>query len=116
MLQVGCAAGFLIPPLLVPNSDDLAEVGHDLSIMFYIWAGVTTSLFLLIILGKDIQFSCSCQQSRKFQLLIKTKCCKIKTFHAFKLSTVVFIVLINVKMLAVVEVVTFKSRKNFMLS
>lgn len=53
LFQVGCAAGFLIPPLLVPNSDDLNEVGHDLSIMFYIWAGFTTSLFILIILGKD---------------------------------------------------------------
>lgn len=47
--QVGCAAGFLIPPLLVPYSENLDEIGRDLGIMFYIGAGVTTALFLTII-------------------------------------------------------------------
>ncbi|XP_045196562.2 feline leukemia virus subgroup C receptor-related protein 2-like isoform X2 [Mercenaria mercenaria] len=47
--QVGCAAGFLIPPLLVPNSESLSEIGRDLGIMFYIWAGVTTALFIIIV-------------------------------------------------------------------
>jgi FLVCR family feline leukemia virus subgroup C receptor-related protein len=52
LLQVGCAAGFLIPPLLVPYSENLDEIGRDLGIMFYIGAGVTTALFLTIIVGK----------------------------------------------------------------
>ncbi|XP_052241720.1 feline leukemia virus subgroup C receptor-related protein 2-like isoform X3 [Dreissena polymorpha] len=47
--QVGCAAGFLIPPLLVPNSDDRDVIGSDLGKMFYIWAGLTTALFIAII-------------------------------------------------------------------
>ncbi|KAL4232469.1 Feline leukemia virus subgroup C receptor-related protein 2 [Mactra antiquata] len=48
--QVGCAAGFLIPPLLVPNSEDLNDIGRDLGRMFYIGAGVTTALFIIIII------------------------------------------------------------------
>lgn len=52
MLKVGCAAGFLIPPLLVANSEDLDDIGRDLSTMFYIGAGVTTGLLLLIIVGR----------------------------------------------------------------
>lgn len=49
--QVGCAAGFLIPPLLVPNSESLSEIGRNLGIMFYIWAGFTTALFIIIIIA-----------------------------------------------------------------
>ena len=54
--------------------------------------------------------SCSTQLSPKFQLLIKTKmlqntkCCKIQIFLAFKLSDVVFIMLINVKMSTIVDI------------
>ncbi|KAH3738409.1 feline leukemia virus subgroup C receptor-related protein 2-like [Dreissena polymorpha] len=47
--QVGCAAGFLLPPLLVPNSDDRDVIENDLGKMFYIWAGLTTALFSSII-------------------------------------------------------------------
>ena len=56
------------------------------------------------------------QLSIQFQLLhvIKTlKCCKIKTCHAFKLSEVVFIILINVKMPTIVGILTFISMINF---
>ena len=52
----------------------------------------------------------------KFQLLIKTKMLKIKTFLAFKLSDVLFIMLINVKMSTIVGILTFMSMINFMLS
>ena len=55
-------------------------------------------------------FSCSTQ------LLIKTKMSQIKIFLAFKLSDVVFILLINVKMPAIVGISTFISRINFALS
>jgi hypothetical protein len=48
---VGCAVGFLLPPVLVPNSDSLDQVGHDLSIMFYGGAAVTTTLLILVVVG-----------------------------------------------------------------
>ena len=52
-------------------------------------------------------FSCSIQLSTKFQLLIKTKILKNKKkFHAFSLSNVVFIMLINVKMPKIVGILT----------
>ena len=53
-------------------------------------------------------FSCSTQLSMKFQL-IKTEMSKIKIFLAFKLSDVVFIMLI-------VGILTFMSMINFMSS
>ncbi|XP_064617494.1 heme transporter FLVCR2-like isoform X2 [Liolophura sinensis] len=48
--QVGVAVGFLIPPEIVPNSEDLGKVGRDLRIMMYSTAGVTTALFILVLL------------------------------------------------------------------
>ena len=61
-------------------------------------------------------FSCSIQLCMKFHLPLKTKKLKIKTFLAFKLSNVVFIMLINVKMPTFVGILTFMSIINFMLS
>ena len=61
-------------------------------------------------------FPCSSQLSTKFQLLIKTKYRQIKKCLALSLSDVVFIVLINVKMPAIVGILTFMSRINFVLS
>ena len=49
---------------------------------------------------------CSTQLSTKFQRFIKTKIQKNKTFLAFKLSNVVFIMLINVKMPTIVGILT----------
>lgn len=46
--QLGCAIGFLIPPEVVPNHEDLDVVGYRLSLMFYGTAGVTTLLFILV--------------------------------------------------------------------
>ena len=44
-------------------------------------------------------FSCSTQMSMEFQLLIKElKCWKMNNLLVFKLSDVVFIMLLNVKM------------------
>ncbi|XP_050806187.1 feline leukemia virus subgroup C receptor-related protein 1 [Gopherus flavomarginatus] len=46
--QLGTAIGFLLPPVLVPNTvDDTDLMGHNISIMFYGTAAVSTLLFLL---------------------------------------------------------------------
>ncbi|XP_015283082.1 PREDICTED: feline leukemia virus subgroup C receptor-related protein 1 [Gekko japonicus] len=46
--QLGTAIGFLLPPVLVPNTeDDLDLMGRNISIMFYGTAAVSTLLFLL---------------------------------------------------------------------
>ena len=52
----------------------------------------------------------------KFKLLIKSKMLKLKVSLLFKLSDVVFIMLINVKMSTTVDILTFMSIINFMLS
>ncbi|XP_063351971.1 heme transporter FLVCR2 isoform X3 [Pelmatolapia mariae] len=48
--QLGIAIGFLVPPILVPNVDDMEELAHHIRIMFYITAGVATLLFVLVVL------------------------------------------------------------------
>ncbi|XP_049597414.2 heme transporter FLVCR2 isoform X2 [Syngnathus scovelli] len=48
--QMGIAIGFLIPPILVPNVDDVEELAHHIKIMFYISAGVATIIFILVII------------------------------------------------------------------
>lgn len=53
-LQLGVALGFLLPPVLVANHDDLALVGRDLQLMFYIVAGLTTLLVVLVVFCKYI--------------------------------------------------------------
>lgn len=47
--QFGTAIGFLLPPVLVPRSDDLELTGHNISIMFYGTAAVFTLLFILTV-------------------------------------------------------------------
>ena len=49
MLQLGCAIGFWIPPIIVPSSNNLDEIGYYLGLMLYGTAGVTTVLFLLVL-------------------------------------------------------------------
>ena len=66
--------------------------------------------------GIKLFFSCSTQQSTKFQLLIKNKILTNKKFLALSLSDVVFIMLINVKMPSIVRILKFMSRINFLLS
>ncbi|XP_077443523.1 choline/ethanolamine transporter flvcr2b isoform X2 [Stigmatopora argus] len=48
--QLGIAIGFLVPPILVPNVDDMDELAHHISVMFYITAGVATFLFVLVVI------------------------------------------------------------------
>ncbi|XP_051252090.1 feline leukemia virus subgroup C receptor-related protein 2 isoform X2 [Dicentrarchus labrax] len=48
--QMGIAIGFLIPPILVPNVDDMNELAHHIRIMFYISAGVATLIFILVVI------------------------------------------------------------------
>ena len=55
-------------------------------------------------------FPCSTQLRMKFQLLIKGKTVKNNYILAFKLSDVVFILLMNVKMPTIVGILTFMSR------
>ncbi|KAM4712849.1 choline/ethanolamine transporter flvcr2b isoform 1-T1 [Anableps anableps] len=47
--QLGCAIGFFLPPILVPNVDDMDELANHIKTMFYITAGVATFLFILVI-------------------------------------------------------------------
>ncbi|XP_038582466.1 feline leukemia virus subgroup C receptor-related protein 1 [Micropterus salmoides] len=53
--QLGVAIGFLLPPVLVPNTpEDVKLTGHNISIMFYGTAAVSTCLFILtVIVIKD---------------------------------------------------------------
>ncbi|XP_012267338.2 uncharacterized MFS-type transporter C09D4.1 isoform X2 [Athalia rosae] len=48
--QLGVAVGFLFPPMLVQNSDDLAVIGKGLQLMFYIVAAITSVILVLIVL------------------------------------------------------------------
>ncbi|XP_071135379.1 choline/ethanolamine transporter flvcr2a-like isoform X2 [Mytilus edulis] len=47
--QIGAAVGFLLPPLLVKYSPDIDLVSSRLYTLFYIGAGVTTLLFLMVL-------------------------------------------------------------------
>uniref|UniRef100_A0A182MFC6 Uncharacterized protein n=1 Tax=Anopheles culicifacies TaxID=139723 RepID=A0A182MFC6_9DIPT len=49
MDPLGIAVGFLVPPMLVENHDDISLIGDDLRLMFYIVAGVTTVLVVLVL-------------------------------------------------------------------
>ncbi|XP_013999984.2 choline/ethanolamine transporter FLVCR1 [Salmo salar] len=53
--QLGTAIGFLLPPVLVPNTvEDIKLMGHNISVMFYWTAAVSTALFILtVIVMKD---------------------------------------------------------------
>uniref|UniRef100_A0A3P8T9S4 Choline/ethanolamine transporter FLVCR1 n=1 Tax=Amphiprion percula TaxID=161767 RepID=A0A3P8T9S4_AMPPE len=53
--QLGTAIGFLLPPVLVPNTpNDVQLTGHNISVMFYGTAAVSTALFVLtVIVIKD---------------------------------------------------------------
>ncbi|XP_031621871.1 feline leukemia virus subgroup C receptor-related protein 2 [Contarinia nasturtii] len=48
--QLGVALGFLLPPLIVQNHDDLELIGKDFQLMFYMIAGFTTLLVTLVVL------------------------------------------------------------------
>ncbi|XP_059058357.1 uncharacterized MFS-type transporter C09D4.1 [Achroia grisella] len=48
--QLGVAVGFFLPPMLVRSQGTIEEIGADLQLMFYIVAGFTSVLFVLILL------------------------------------------------------------------
>ncbi|XP_076762757.1 choline/ethanolamine transporter flvcr2a isoform X2 [Xylocopa sonorina] len=48
--QLGIAIGFLFPPMLVQNSEDISVIGRGLQVMFYIVAAFTTIILILILL------------------------------------------------------------------
>ncbi|KAK1795776.1 hypothetical protein P4O66_008839 [Electrophorus voltai] len=49
--QLGVAVGFLLPPVLVPNTPkDKVLMGHNIGIMFYGTAAVSTLLFILTVI------------------------------------------------------------------
>ena len=50
LLQLGCALGFLIPPEIVGNIDDVEFIRYRLMFMFYGGAVLTTALFILVVL------------------------------------------------------------------
>lgn len=51
--QLGVAAGFIIPPLLIENNcTHLSEITHELTILTYPVAVINTVLFIVLILGK----------------------------------------------------------------
>jgi len=50
VVQVGIALGFLIPPAVVKNHDELDDIGHDLNVLCYGYAiGPTVVLVLLLV-------------------------------------------------------------------
>lgn len=55
--QLGTAIGFLLPPVLVPNTpDDLELMAHNMRVMFYATAAVSTALFFLAATGTSLGF------------------------------------------------------------
>ncbi|PSN51560.1 Feline leukemia virus subgroup C receptor-related protein 2 [Blattella germanica] len=48
--EMGIALGFYVPTLLVSNSEDIDAIGNDLSTLFYISAGVSTSVFIIALI------------------------------------------------------------------
>ncbi|XP_010767497.1 choline/ethanolamine transporter flvcr2a [Notothenia coriiceps] len=48
--QMGIAIGFLLPPILVPNVDDVDELAYYIRIMFYTSAGLATVIFILVVI------------------------------------------------------------------
>lgn len=50
--QLGIAVGFLLPAKLVKNHDELPLIRQDLLFMFYLIAGLTTTLLITIFICK----------------------------------------------------------------
>ncbi|XP_067312358.1 heme transporter FLVCR2 [Pseudorasbora parva] len=47
--QLGIAIGFLIPPILVPNVDEVSELAQHIRVMFYITAAVASLILVLVV-------------------------------------------------------------------
>jgi len=50
--QLGVALGFLVPPMMVEfNNGDIDAIGADLNRLFYILAGVSTAITIVVLIG-----------------------------------------------------------------
>jgi len=58
IFQLGAALGFLIPPMIVHDSDSLEDIGNDLWKMFVCFAIMNTAVFFLVLWCK---YSMTCQ-------------------------------------------------------
>ena len=77
VLQIGCALGFVIPPEIVTNNDDITVIGSQLSIMLYAGAAVMTVLFILVLI-------CT---SHSLLLLFFVAACVFKSYYIVMLSS-----------------------------
>ncbi|CAM9823051.1 unnamed protein product [Lampetra fluviatilis] len=48
--QLGVAVGFLLPPMLVPASDDKEVLSYHIRVMFFGTAAIATALFVIVLL------------------------------------------------------------------
>ncbi|XP_052121526.1 uncharacterized MFS-type transporter C09D4.1 isoform X3 [Frankliniella occidentalis] len=48
--QLGIALGFLIPPAMVGNHEDLEQITADLKVLYYVFAAVPTAVLVLLVL------------------------------------------------------------------
>ncbi|KAK3522356.1 hypothetical protein QTP86_007644 [Hemibagrus guttatus] len=72
--QLGIAIGFLVPPILVPNVEDMDELANHIQVMFYITAGVATFLFILVLIVFQERPALPPSQSQAAARLIPTEC------------------------------------------
>lgn len=78
-LQLGIALGFLIPPRIVKDHEDVEQIGEDLRLLFYSVAGVCTALLLCVLLGKpSLKTQRKTLASLKLTLANKTLCVVFK--------------------------------------
>ncbi|XP_021506727.1 heme transporter FLVCR1 [Meriones unguiculatus] len=49
--QLGTAVGFLLPPVLVPNTQNSTDLAHNINTMFYGTAFISTFLFFLTVIA-----------------------------------------------------------------
>lgn len=54
LFQLGIAVGFVLPPMLVGNHEDISLIGSNLKLMFYLVAGLTSVLVVLMVLCKFV--------------------------------------------------------------
>ncbi|KAG7331874.1 hypothetical protein KOW79_005843 [Hemibagrus wyckioides] len=71
--QLGIAIGFLVPPILVPNVEDMDELASHIVVMFYITAGVATFLFILVLIVFQERPALPPSQSQAAARLIPTE-------------------------------------------
>ena len=72
-VQIGCALGFVIPPEIVTNDEDVDVIGSQLRLMLYSGAVVMTILFMLVLL-RTLHYCASHHSSLSTRL---SACCYI---------------------------------------